>query len=50
MTATIDYALMAGHAYRTTRDEINWFPVSQGWTPFFPVPDPTTPGSAQGAW
>ncbi|TNC97577.1 MAG: putative Ca2+-binding hemolysin, partial [Rhodocyclaceae bacterium] len=42
MTTTIDYALMAGHAYRTTRDKINWIPAPQGWTPFFPVPDPTT--------
>ena len=43
MTTTIEYALMAGHAYRTTRDEINWIPVPQGWSPFFPVPDPKTP-------
>ncbi len=43
MTTAIDYALMAGHAYRTTRDEINWISVPQGWSPFFPVPDPTTP-------
>ena len=43
MTTAIEYALMAGHAYRTTRDKINWLPVPQGWTPFFPVPDPTTP-------
>lgn len=42
MTTEIEYALMAGHAYRTTRDEINWIPAPQGWTPFFPVPDPTT--------
>lgn len=43
MTTSIEYALMAGHAYRTTRDEINWFPIPQGWSPFFPVPDSTTP-------
>ena len=43
MTTAIEYALMAGHAYRTTRDEINWIPVPQGWSPFFHVPDPTTP-------
>ncbi len=43
MTTAIEYALMAGHAYRTTRDELNWIPIPQGWTPFFPVPDPTTP-------
>lgn len=42
MTTTIEYALMAGHAYRTTRDAINWIPVPQGWTPFFPIPDLTT--------
>ena len=42
MTTTVDYALMAGHAYRSTRDLINWFPSPQGWTPFFPVPDPST--------
>jgi Ca2+-binding RTX toxin-like protein len=42
MATAIEYALMAGHAYRTTRDEINWIPAPQGWTPFFPVPDPTT--------
>ena len=38
----IDYALMAGHAYRTTRAEINWIPAPSGWTPFFPVPDDST--------
>lgn len=38
----IDYALMAGHAYRTTCDQINWIPAPSGWTPFFPVPDEST--------
>ncbi|MEW6292449.1 MAG: hypothetical protein AB1544_03980 [Pseudomonadota bacterium] len=47
MTTEIEYALMAGHAYRTTRDEINWIPAPQGWTPFFPVPDPTTASDFQ---
>lgn len=42
MTTLIDYALMAGRAYQTTRDKTNWFPVPQGWTLFFPVPDQTT--------
>lgn len=42
MTTAIEYALMAGHAYRTTRDEINWLPAPLGWTPFFPVPDDST--------
>ena len=39
---TIDYALMAGASYITTRPEVNRFPIPQGWTPFFPVPDPAT--------
>ena len=43
MATEIEYALMAGHAYRTTRDETNWFPVPSDWLPFFPVPDPGTP-------
>jgi hypothetical protein len=43
MATTIEYALMAGHAYLTTRDEINWLPVPQGWTPFLHVPDPDNP-------
>lgn len=47
MATTIEYALMAGHAYRTTRDEINWIPSPDGWTPFFPVPDPTTAAAFQ---
>lgn len=42
MTTATDYALMAGHAYRTNRNEINWIPFPNGWLPFFPVPDPTT--------
>ena len=39
MTSTVEYAQMAGHAYRTTRDEINWLPSPRRWTPYFPVPD-----------
>ena len=27
----IDLALMAGRAYQSTRDEINWFPIPDGW-------------------
>ncbi len=42
MANAIEFALMAGHGYRAIRDEINWFPVPLGWTPFFPVPDQTT--------
>ena len=44
MITEIEYALMAGQAYRTTRAELNWIPAPQGWVPFFPVPDPTNPG------
>ena len=45
MISNVDYALMAGRAYQTTRDPsgINWFPIPQGWSPFFHVPDSTTP-------
>ena len=43
MPTEIEYALMSGHAYRTTRDEINWIPAPQGWNPFFHVPNPDTP-------
>jgi hypothetical protein len=32
MTTTIEYALMAGASYISTRTEINQFPVSSGWT------------------
>jgi Ca2+-binding RTX toxin-like protein len=42
MTTNVEYALMAGNAYISTRDKINLFPVPLGWTPFFPVPDPAT--------
>jgi len=44
MADAIEYALMAGRAYQTTREEINWLPDLQsfGWTEFFHVPDPTT--------
>jgi len=27
MATEIEYALIAGYAYHTTRDEINWFPA-----------------------
>jgi len=32
MTTVIDYALMAGGSYISTRDEVNRFPVPDGWT------------------
>lgn len=28
----IEYALMAGRAYQSTRDRMNWFPKPAGWT------------------
>lgn len=31
MATQIEYALMAGRAYQSTRDQVNWFPVPQGW-------------------
>jgi len=31
MTTAIEYALMAGGAYLSTRSEINEFPVPEGW-------------------
>lgn len=43
MATTIEYALMAGRAYLSTRGKINWFPVPDGWTEFFHVPDPNVP-------
>jgi Lipase (class 3) len=41
MVLTIDYALMAGRAYQTTRDPINQFPipVAQGWLEIAHVPN-----------
>ena len=42
MATTLDYALMAGSAYRTSRTLENLFPAPQGWALFFPVPDPST--------
>ncbi len=41
MADAIEYALMAGRAYQTTRGQINWLPDIQslGWTEFFHAPD-----------
>lgn len=39
MVTTIEYALMAGRAYQTTRALINQFPFPTGWFEFFHVPD-----------
>ncbi|MFO0701088.1 MAG: hypothetical protein U0236_17840 [Nitrospira sp.] len=41
MAFTVEYALMAGRAYQTTRDDdqINWFPIPQGWSELAHVPN-----------
>ena len=31
MITTIEYALMAGRAYQSTRDKTNWFPTLEDW-------------------
>jgi Ca2+-binding RTX toxin-like protein len=44
MTTTqfeIDNALMAGLAYQSSRDRINWFPAPLGWVEFSHVPNST---------
>jgi hypothetical protein len=35
MTNTIDYALLAGAAYYSTRSEVNRFPIALGWSELF---------------
>ena len=46
MATTIEYALMAGRAYQTTRDPgINWFPIPKGWLELAHVPN--NPGLPQ---
>ncbi|MBN1365957.1 MAG: hypothetical protein JW976_14205 [Syntrophaceae bacterium] len=42
----IDCAIMAGRAYQTTRTGENQFPVPNGWTEFFHVPNATYPTSS----
>src|SRR3990167_9139294 len=39
MATTIEYALMAGASYVSTRPDINKFPVPQGWVSFAHVPN-----------
>ena len=39
----IDYALMAGLAYQSNRDKINWFPAPSGWQEFSHVPNSSYP-------
>ncbi len=43
MATDIQYALMAGRVYQSTRGKINWFPDLQslGWTEFFPQQEPS---------
>jgi len=43
MATSLEYALMAGRAYITTRRSINQFPVPNSWTEFFHVPSPAFP-------
>lgn len=38
MATAIDYAVMAGRAYQTARNKINWFSVPDGWVEYFHVP------------
>src|SRR5438876_11385339 len=45
MATTIEYALMAGRAYQTTRGLINQFPIPQGWLELAHVPN--NPGFPQ---
>jgi hypothetical protein len=49
MTTAIEYALMAGQAYQTTRDPMNQFSIPQGWTDFFHVPDIAIPTFSTGS-
>jgi Ca2+-binding RTX toxin-like protein len=43
MVTEIEYALMAGRAYLTSRNSINQFPIPPRWSEFFHVPDPANP-------
>lgn len=47
MTTAIEYALMAGRAYQTTRapNGINWFPVPTGWSEFLHIPNDILPST-----
>lgn len=39
----IDNAFMAGLAYQSSRDRVNWFPAPSGWAEFSHVPNSTYP-------
>ena len=45
MANAIEYALMAGRAYQTTRGQINWLPdlTTLGWTEYLHIPNPDIP-------
>lgn len=46
MATEVEYALMAGRVYQSTRATINWLPdlQSRGWAEFFPVPPEQSSG------
>lgn len=50
MIQTLDYALMAGRAYQSTRAPINQFSVATDWLEFFHVPDIATAFNATGGF
>ncbi|MGC2047272.1 MAG: hypothetical protein WA635_01485 [Gallionella sp.] len=39
MATAIEYAVMSGLAYQTTRNKMNWFPVPDGWMDYAHVPN-----------
>lgn len=39
MVTTLEYALMAGAAYISTRPDINKFPIPQGWVSVIDPPN-----------
>ena len=43
MATAIEYALMAGRSYISTRADVNLFPIPAGWAEFFHVPNSTYP-------
>jgi hypothetical protein len=44
MVTTLDYAIMAGRSYFDTRAAINRFPIPDGWTLDFRIPEDKTTG------
>ena len=39
----IECALMSGRVYQSSRSQTNWFPIPDGWSEFFHVPNSTYP-------